>query len=116
MTNEEKKQNLVNVLGNALAERLAENSPVTAAFTPFCVQFPVIGTNNAGRLQLTYQAPGKVRLQLLVHRNGTDRLYSNFMPAATAEEMIRYLRDPASHQEWLEQIAHLSEKVDDYWV
>jgi len=115
MTNEEKKHNLVKVLGNALAERLVKNSPITAAFTPYCVQFPVIGTKNEGRLQLTYQAPGQVRLQLAVYRKGTNRLYSNFMPAATAEEMIRYLRDPATHLEWLEQIAHLSDSVDDYW-
>ena len=115
MTNEEKKRNLVNMLGNALAEHLEKKSPVTAAFTPFYVQFPVIDTENMGRLQLTYNAPGEVRLQLGIYRNGTDRLYSNFMPAKCAEEMIRYLRDPATHQEWLEQIEHLSEKVDDYW-
>ena len=39
MTNEEKKQNLVKVLGNALSERLAEKSPVSAAFTPFLFSF-----------------------------------------------------------------------------
>ena len=115
MTNEEKKHNLVKVLGNDLAERLEKNSPLTAEFTPYCVQFPVIGTKNEGRLQLTYQAPGQVRLQLCVYRKGTNRLYSNFLPASDAEEMIRYLRDPASHQTWLEQIAHLSDSVDDYW-
>ena len=115
MTNEEKKQNLVKVLGNALAERLEKNSPITAAFTPYCVQFPVIDTKNEGRLQLTYQAPGQVRLQLAVYRKGTNRLYSNFMPAAASEEMIHYLRDSASHQAWLEQIAHLSDSVDDFW-
>ena len=115
MTSEEKKQNLVKVLGNALAEHLEQNGPVTTTFKPFYVQFPVIDTNNEGRMQLTYSAPGQVRLQLGIYRKGTDRLYSNFMPARTAEEMIRYLRDPAAHQEWLEQIAHLSEKVDEYW-
>lgn len=115
MTKEEKKQNLVKVLGNALADRLEEKSPVTAAFTPYCVQFPVIDTKNEGRLQLTYQAPGQVRLQLSVYRKGTNRLYSNIMPASAAGEMIRYLRDPASHRKWLEQIQHLSDSVDDYW-
>jgi len=56
-----------------------------------------------------------VRLQLGVYRKGSNRLYSNFMPAAAAEEMIRYLRDPASHAQWLEQIAQLSDRVDDDW-
>lgn len=115
MTKEEKKQNLVTVLGNALAEHLEKNGPVTAAFAPFWVRFPVIDTENDGMMKLTYNAPGNVRLQLGVYRKGTDRLYSHFMPAAPAEEMIRYLRDPASHREWLEQITQLSESVDDYW-
>lgn len=115
MTYEEKKQNLVKVLGNALAERLEKNCPITAAFTPYCVQFPVIGTKNEGRLQLTYKDPGQVLLQLGVYRKGTNRLYSHFLPASTGEEMIRYLRDPASHQDWLEQIRQLSDSVDDYW-
>ena len=115
MTNEEKKQNLVQVLGNALAEHLEKNSPVTAAFTPFYVQFPVINTQNEGRLQLTYQGPGLVRLQLGVYRKGTNRLYSHFMSSSTTEEMIRYLRNPASHEAWLDQIGHLSDSVDDYW-
>ena len=56
-----------------------------------------------------------MRLQLGVYRKGSNRLYSNFMPAAAAEEMIRYLRDPASHAQWLEQIAQLSDRVDDDW-
>ena len=99
----------------ALAEHQEKNSPVTAAFTPFYVQFPVINTKNEGRLQLTYQDPGQVQLQLCVYRKGTNRLYSNFLTTSDAEEMIRYLRDPASHQVWLEQIAHLSENVDDFW-
>ena len=107
MKKEEQKQNLVTVLGNTLAEHLEKNGPVTATFAPFLVRFPVIDTENAGMMKLTYNAPGNVRLQLGVYRRGTDRLYSNFM--------IRYLRDPASHREWLEQIDHLSESVDDYW-
>ena len=115
MKKEEQKQNLATVLGNALAEHLEKNGPVTATFAPFCVRFPVIDTENDGMMKLTYNTPGNVRLQLGVYRRGTDRLYSNFMPAASEEEMIRYLRDPASHREWLKQIDHLSESVDDYW-
>ena len=115
MTNAKKKNHLMEVVGNALAEHLEKNRPVTAAFSPFRVRFPVIGTENEGMMQLTYKAPGEVRLQLGVYRRGTDRLYSNFMPAAAVEEMIRWLRDPATHQEWLEQIQHLSDSVDDYW-
>jgi hypothetical protein len=115
MTNAEKKNHLMEVVGNALAEHLEKNNPVTAAFDPFLVRFPVIDTGNIGTMKLTYDAPGKVRSQLGVYRRGTDRLYSNFMPAAAVEEMIRWLRDPATHQEWLEQIQHLSDSVDDYW-
>lgn len=115
MKNEEKKRKLMAVLGNALAEHLEKNGPVTAAFTPFWVRFPVSGTKNEGMMQLTYKAPGELRLQLGVYRKGSNRLYSNYLPDAAAEEMIRCLRDPATHRVWLEQIAHLSDSVDDYW-
>ena len=115
MTNKEKKMHLMEVLGNTLAEHLAQNGPVTANFSPFWVRFPVIDTENDGMMKVTYNAPDLVRLQLGVYRRGTDRLYSNFMPAAPMEDTIRYLRNPESHRGWLEQIAHLSRSVDDFW-
>lgn len=105
----------MNTVGKLLAEYLERNSPVTAAFGPYYVSFPVVGTENEGRLQLTYHAPGQVRLQVGVHRIGTDRLYSNFLPPADAEDMHRTLREPGTHQLWLEQIGHLSDKVDAFW-
>ena len=110
-----KKRNLVKVVGDALAEHLEQNGPVTAVFAPFAVKFPVIATENEAILRLAYKAPGQVSLQLGVYRKGTDRLYSNFMSAATSEEMIRCLRDPETQTEWLEQIEHLSKKADDFW-
>ena len=115
MTNAEKQCKVAEALGGYLAEHLEKNSPVTIAFQPCGLRFDVYGTENEGMMKLTYKAPGKVGLQLGIYRKGTDRLYSNFFPSATAEEMVRYLRNPASHQEWLEQIKHLSDSVNDYW-
>lgn len=57
----------------------------------------------------------QLRLQLAVFRKGTDRLYSNSMLAADAKETVGTLRDPAFCTQWMEQIKHLSESVDDYW-
>lgn len=115
MTNAEKQNKVAEALGKYLAEYLEKNSPVTIAFKPYSLRFDVYGTQNEGMMKLAYNAPGEVRLQLGIYRKGTDRLYSNFLPVAAQEEMILYLRDPASHQEWLEQIKHLSDSVDDYW-
>lgn len=115
MTNSKKQNKVAEALGNYLAEYLEKNNPVTIAFKPYSLRFDVYGTQNEGMMKLAYKAPGEVQLQLGIYRKGTDRLYSNFLPAAPLEEMICYLRDPSSHREWLEQIAHLSEKVDDFW-
>ena len=115
MTYAEKQYEVVKVVGEYLVEQMEKNGPVTVLFRPCGIRFDVYGTENEGMMKLTYNAPGEVRLQLGIYRKGTDRLYSNFMPALGTEEMIRYLQDPAVHQEWLEQIKHLSDSVDDYW-
>ena len=115
MTNEEKQQKVAQTLGDYLAEQLENNLPVTIAFKPCGLRFDVYGTENEGMMNLKYNAPGEVRLQLGIYRKGTDRLYSNFLPAKSAEDMIFYLKAPATHKEWLEQIKHLSDCVDDYW-
>ena len=115
MTNVEKQQKVAAAVGDYLAEQLEKNIPVTIAFPPCGIRFDVYGTENEGMMNMKYNAPGEVRLQLGIYRKGTDRLYSNFFSAMPAEEMLRYLRDPASRQEWMEQIRHLSNRVDDYW-
>lgn len=101
-------------VGNHMAEQLEANLPLTAVFR-YSIRFEVCGTENLGLLKLEYYEPGKVFGQLGVHRKGTDRMYSNFISAATAKEMARCLRDPETHQEWVEQIKNLSEKVNKYW-
>lgn len=119
MTNQEKQQKLVEALGDYIARYVEENSPVTLAFRPYGLTIEVCGTENLAMLKVSRDAAQRdslqLRLQLGVVRKGTDRLYSNFMPASDAQETVRILRDPASHEQWLEQIKHLSESVDDYW-
>ena len=119
MTNQEKQQKLVEALGDYIARYVEENSPVTLAFRPYGLTIEVCGTENLAMLKVSRDAARdnslQLRLQLGVARRGTDRLYSNFMSAADAQETVRILRDPASHAQWLEQIKHLSDSVDDFW-
>lgn len=115
MTYAEQQQIVTRSLGDYLAEHLENHLPVTIAFRPYSLGFEVYGTKNKGVMRLSYRDANRLSLQLGIYRQGTDRLFSNFLPSAGAEEMLRYLRDPASHQEWLEAIAHLSEKADDFW-
>ena len=119
MTNLEKQQKLVEALGDYIAQYVEENSPVTLAFRPYGLTIEVCGTENLAMLKVSRDAARdnslQLRLQLGVARRGTDRLYSNFMSAADAQETVRILRDPASHAQWLEQIKHLSDSVDDFW-
>ena len=119
MTNQEKQHKLVEALGDYIARYVEENSPVTFAFRPYGLSIEVCGTENLAMLKVDRDAAKdkslQLRLQLGVVRKGTDRLYSNFMSAADAQETVRILRDPASHAQWLEQIKHLSDSVDDFW-
>ena len=115
MTNQEKQRKLVEALGDYIARYVEENSPVTHGFQPYGLSIEVCDTENFAMLRVARDDSLQLRLQLGVARRGTDRLYSNFMPAADAQETVRILRDPASHAQWLEQIKHLSDSVDDYW-
>ena len=119
MNKQEKQRELVEALGDYIAKYVEENSPITLAFRPYSLTIDVCGTKNLAMLKVSRDAarsdPMQLRLQLGGARKGTDRLYSNFMPAADAQETIRILRDPASHEQWLEQIKSLSDSVDDYW-
>ena len=115
MTNAQKQRMVAERVGGFLADHLEKSGPVTAAFQPYGLRFDVYGTENEGLMQLRFHAPGMLGLQLGIYRQGTDRLHSHFMPVRSKEEMIRYLRDPASHRQWLEEIAQLSDRVDEYW-
>ena len=119
MTNQEKQRKLVEALSDYVARYVEANSPITRGFQPYGLTIEVCGTKNLAMLKVVRDAAQpdslQLRLQLGVVRKGTDRLYSNFMSAADAQETIRILRDPATHEQWLEQIKHLSESVDDYW-
>ena len=119
MTDQEKQYKLAEALGDYIAQYVEKNSPVTRGFQSYGLSIEVCGTKNLAILNVARDAAQpdslQLRLQLGVVRKGTDRLYSNFMSAADAQETVRILRDPASHAQWLEQIKHLSDSVDDYW-
>ena len=119
MTNQEKQKKLVEALADYLAQYVEENSPVTLGFRPYGLHIDVCGTENLAMMRVARDAAQKdslqLRLQLGVVREGTDRLYSNYLSAEDAQETVRILRDPACHEQWLEQIRNLSDRVDDYW-
>ena len=119
MTDQKKQRKLVEALGDYIARYVEENIPVTRGFQPYSLSIEICGTENMAILKVARDAAQpdsmQLRLQLGVLRRGTDRLYSNFMSAADAQETVRILRDPASHAQWLEQMGHLSDSVDDYW-
>ena len=106
-------------MGDYLARYVETSSPVTLDFQPKTNYFEIDGTENFGMLTVARNAAQndslQLRLQLGALRKGTDRLYSNFLPATDAQEMIRQLRDPAAHARWMEHIRQLSDSVDDYW-
>lgn len=119
MTNQEKQRMYVEKLGEHMVRYVEENSPVTREFQPHSLYMDVCGTQNLAIMKISRDIlqpdSQQLRLQLGVLRTGTDRFYFNFLSAADAQETVRILRDPASHEQWLEQIRELSDKVDDFW-
>lgn len=116
MINSEQQEKIMRAVGDHLAEHIERSVPVTIAFKPCICRFDICESENEGMMRLSCHAPGELSLQLGVFRKGTDRLYSNYLPSAAAEDMIRYLRDSASHRDWSDAIAQLSRKVDDFWA
>lgn len=116
MINSKRQEKIMLAVGNHLAEHIERSVPITIAFQPHICRFDICESENEGMMRLSYHVPGELSLQLGVFRKGTDRLYSNYLPSAAAEDMIRYLRDSASHRDWLDAIAQLSQKVDDFWA
>ena len=106
-------------MGDYLARYVETSSPVTLDFQPKTLYFEIDDTENFGILTVARNVAEdnslRLRLQLGALRKGTDRLYSSFLPATDAQEMIRQLRDPATHGRWMEQIRQFSDSVDDYW-
>ena len=106
-------------MGDYLARYVETSSPVTLDFQPKTLYFEIDDTENFGKLTVARNVAEdnslQLRLQLGALRKGTDRLYSSFLPATDAKEMIRQLRDPATHGRWMEQIRQFSDSVDDYW-
>ena len=106
-------------MGDYLAHYVETSSPVTLDFQPKTIYFEIDDTENYGILTVARNVAEdnslQLRLQLGALRKGTDRLYSSFLPATDAQEMIRQLRDPVAHTRWMGLIRQLSDSVDDYW-
>ena len=106
-------------MGDYLAHYVETSSPVTLDFQPKTIYFEIDDTENYGILTVARNVAEdnslQLRLQLGALRKGTDRLYSNLLPATDAQEMIRQLRDPVAHTRWMGLIRQLSDSVDDYW-
>ena len=90
MTDQKKQLKLVEALGDYIARYVEENSPVTRTFRPYSLSINICGTRNLAILKVSLDGAHpetlQLRLQLGVVRQGTDRLYSNFMSAADAAE------------------------------
>ena len=80
--------------------------------------FPVPGTSNLAFLEIEHfsTAPAEERtLTIGVLRNGTDRLYSNYMYTGNKTQMLSYLSENDRRDEFVSSIKDLSNSVDKYW-
>lgn len=115
----ERQLKLLKRLGDAMIQNLEKDIPITPAFLPHSIYFDIIGTKNIGMLTVALSLPQKdpLKLQpkLKVLRPGTDWIAFYFMPPGDVQEIAQMLRDPSTHEQWMQQIDELSEMVDEYW-
>lgn len=109
----EKKRKLMKILGDDMADYLAQSSPAAPDFQPQGLYFPVGGTRNDGILQILCPQAGQLSLTLGVYRRGTDRMYTHYLCSAAPEEVIAYLREPANRETWLTLLESLSARADE---
>lgn len=79
----------------------------------------VCSTGNTCRLGLTHMNgdPNEVlTLTIGVHKNGTDRVYSQYDFVGTHEEFMKYVRKPIYNlEDFYNRIMTMSDKADDYY-
>lgn len=115
MTREEKQILVLDRLAEELLKGFPGKVPEKGDFAPFGFGFEIVDSPNHGLMRIENRNGNARMLRLGVHRKGSDRLYSNYLKTGTNEELIAYLRDPANIPQWLETVAHLSDKVDSFF-
>ena len=115
LTNQEKQRLVMERLAEELVKGLRTRIPEKGIFKPYGFRFDVYGTKNVGMMQVEYKSGADRILKLGVLREGTDRLYSNFLPSGTNQDLIAYLENPDNLSDWLTSIQHLSDTVDAYY-
>lgn len=117
MSDRKKRVKVMDGVAELLEKYLAEKLAAGEKPGKHGYRFDVYGTKNEGFLRLEPSAsqPGKTMLHLGVYRQGTDRVWSNYLYTGEPRQVLEKLRDPASRTEWLEDLMSLSNSVDEYW-
>lgn len=106
-------QQAMSGLADDLESGLKQKEADLAAYLEVC------STGNTCRLGLTHingDPDDVLTLTIGVHKNGTDRVYSQFDFVGTIEEFIEYVRKPIyDYDNFYERIMVLSDKADAYY-
>lgn len=118
MTDAEKTRALIEKSAGLLAQRIRDDVPETGKFKTYFYTFDIPGTQNEGYLSVEYwepRGPEQRGVRLGAFRSGTNMLVSYYMKVGTNAELIAYLEDPETPEDWCAQIRKLSDSVDDRW-
>ncbi len=117
-TDAEKLELLMGKALDYLLQWLETQTPDSGHFKRSPVLFDIPGTRNVAFLEVQHHTtapPAERSASVGVLRDGTDRMYSNFLMRGTKAEILEYLRAGERKAMLESSVMRLSRNVDKYW-
>lgn len=115
---EEKMKILTSKTKEVLSQAAEREVPENGRFSRVFVTFSVPESDNKAVFSIIHDDvdyKDKRQLSICVHRQNSDRMFSNFIMKGTKKEIIEFLNDERNNEELKQIVEHLSVKADDYY-
>ena len=104
---------------NIAADKLVDNErmiPENGQYAPLAVYVDIKGEEKTARIAVEHDPinPKTQRvINLGVHKNGSDKMYSMYTVSGTKKEILNYLKNKKSKEEIYNHIVDLANRVED---
>ena len=119
MLDKEEKMKILTAKTKEVLSQAAEREvPENGRFSRVFVTFSVPESDNKAVFSIIHDDvdyKDKRQLSICVHRQNSDRMFSNFIMKGTKKEIIEFLNDERNNEELKQIVEHLSVKADDYY-
>ena len=119
MLDKEEKMKILTAKTKEVLSQAAEREvPENGRFSRVFVTFSVPESDNKAVFSIIHDDvdyKDKRQLSIGVHRQNSDRMFSNFIMKGTKKEIIEFLNDERNNEELKQIVEHLSVKADDYY-